>query len=217
MADVFEIWYNQLLVPWEGGIANRPLSADPGGLTNRGVTIATWKKYAPLLFGIPGTESTLLKITAEQAKRIAKEVYWNFYAIDTITNPAIQLLVAESVWGGGGYPSLGYPNGTNLQRAAQINADNAKNKNLFYTMLSKREAYLRSLPNAGANPGWFTRTLGGDKYGKLGLKDLVERYGLNTVTTVAIGATLVALAGVYLVVRAILMNNQSKKQRAMAA
>lgn len=206
MSDTFEIWYTKLLDPWEGELANRPPSADPGGLTNKGVTIATWKKYAPILFGIPGNEQTLLTITDAQAKRIAKEVYWNAFQIDKIKNPAIQILVAESSWGGGSYASLGYKSGTYLERAEQINADSQTDKNLFYTMLSKREAYLRSLPQAKYNPGWFTRTLGNDPYGRLGIKDLVEQYGLNTVVAVATGGTVLVFIGIFFLLRAILNN-----------
>ncbi|HYH02972.1 MAG TPA: glycosyl hydrolase 108 family protein [Bacillota bacterium] len=196
MDEYFNLWFGKLLEPWEGGIADRPLKDDPGGLTNRGVTIGIWKQYATKLFGIPGTEATLRQITAEQAKRIAYEIYWKAYSIDTITNPAIKILAAESVWGGGGYPSIGYRSGTFTQRANQINADNKTNPKLFDLMVQRRLSYLRSLKNYPVNArGWENRVMNGDKT-RLSLVQLVQKYALNNVAAVA-GISIVSLATLF--------------------
>ena len=192
MDSLFNLWYTHILTPWEGGIADRPLIDDPGGFTNKGVTIGVWREQAPKLFGIVGTEATLRNITKEQAQAIAYQTYWKFYGIDKIENSAIKLIVAESVWGGGGYSSLGYKSGTNSQRAAKINADSTKNPKLFDQLVQNRLTYLRSLKNYQANKnGWEKRVWKGDY--RLSLTQLVAKYKLNTVAKVAgislLGAT----------------------------
>lgn len=189
---LFDLWYTHILTPWEGGIADRPLIDDPGGFTNKGVTIKVWREQAPKLFGIVGTEATLRKITKEQALTIAYLTYWKFYGIDKINNPAIKILVAESVWGGGGYKSLGYGTGTTSQRIAKINADSTQNPKLFDQLVQKRLTYLRSLSNYKVNEGgWEGRVWKGDY--RLSLTQLVAKYKLNTVAKVAgislLGAT----------------------------
>jgi lysozyme family protein len=197
----FALWYSKILAPWEGGIADRPPKADPGGLTNRGVTIAVWREQAPKLFGIPGNENTLRQITKEQAIKIAYEVYWKFYAIDKISNPAIKILVADSVWGGGGYKSVGYPSGTYSQRAAQINADAARNSGLFNTMLNRRVAYLKSLDNYEANKnGWLNRLVYGDST-RASILQLAKQ-GLNT-TGAKVGLGVAGLVGLFFIGRAV--------------
>lgn len=196
MDEYFNLWYTHILAPWEGGIADRPLKDDPGGLTNRGVTIAVWKQYALKLFGIPGTEATLRQISKEQAKRVAYELYWKFYGIDAIKNPAIKILVADSVWGGGGYSSLGYKSGTNTQRAAQINKDNEVNKKLFDVLVERRLTYLRSLKNYAANKnGWENRVQNGDKT-RLSITQVVAKYGLNKIAAAA-GISLIGAVSLF--------------------
>lgn len=193
MDKYFQLWNKYILGPWEGGIADRPLKDDPGGLTNRGVTIKIWREWAPMLFGIQGNETTLRKLTEEQAQTVAYHVFWKYYGIDKINNPAIKLLIADSVWGGGGYPSLGYNKGTTAQRTAQINAESEKDPALFSKMVQRRLAYLRSLKNYEVNKnGWENRVWKGDKT-RLSLTQVVKKYSLNTVAAVAgislVGAT----------------------------
>lgn len=185
MDAVFELWNEYILTPWEGGIANRPLKDDPGGFTNKGVTIGIWREWAPKLFGIEGTETSLRKITVQQAKTIAYHVFWKFYGIDKVNNPALKLLIADSVWGGGGYPSLGYSSGNISQRIAQINTDSQNDPNLFDTMVQRRLNYLRSLKNYQANKnGWENRIWKGDSK-RLSLTQVVAKYNLNTLAAVA--------------------------------
>lgn len=209
MDAVFELWNEYILKEWEGGIADRPLRDDPGGLTNKGVTIAVWRQWAHKLFGITGNETTLRQITEAQAKRVAYEIYWKFYGIDKVTNPAIKLLLADSVWGGGGYNSLGYKTGTYAQRAAQINKDNQASPNLFTMLVQRRLAYLRSLSNYAVNKnGWENRVWKGDN-SRLSLTQVVTKYNLNTLTAGISLASAVALA---LIARAVYKKIKNKKK-----
>ena len=209
MDAVFELWNEYILKEWEGGIADRPLRDDPGGLTNKGVTIAVWKEWAPKLFGITGNETTLRQLTEAQAKRVAYEIYWKHYGIDKVTNPAIKLLLADSVWGGGGYSSLGYKSGTYAQRAAQINKDNQANPNLFNVLVNRRLAYLRSLKNYEVNKnGWENRVWKGDPQ-RLSLTQVVAKYKLNNA---AVGISLVSAVALALVARAVYKRMKNKKK-----
>ena len=67
----------QLFLDWiepkEGGVADRPRTADPGGLTNRGVTMPTLSAF----LGREATREELLALTREQAREIFSTMYWN--------------------------------------------------------------------------------------------------------------------------------------------
>ncbi len=59
----------------EGGFVNNP--ADPGGATNKGITIATFQKYGESLLAVEPTLENLKKLTDEQAGLIYEQIYWN--------------------------------------------------------------------------------------------------------------------------------------------
>ncbi|MGV3612278.1 MAG: glycosyl hydrolase 108 family protein [Fluviicola sp.] len=59
----------------EGGFVNNP--ADPGGATNKGITIATFKQYGESLLAVEPTLENLKKLTDEQAGLIYEQIYWN--------------------------------------------------------------------------------------------------------------------------------------------
>lgn len=68
--------FNRLLQPLlgiEGGVANRPLKADPGGLTNKGVTHAVYDAYREGK-GLPLQSVTLM--TGGEAVDIYQAQYW---------------------------------------------------------------------------------------------------------------------------------------------
>lgn len=183
MNKIFKIWLDEVVAPWEGGIADRPLIEDPGGFTNRGVTLKVWQEFAPKLFNITGNTDTLKKITVEQAERIAFEIYWKFYRIDSINNDAIKILVAESCWGGGGYRSLGYSLGSTKERISLINAQSQSNPKLFYELVEDRINYLKGLANFSKNPGWVPRVKTGDKE-RLSMVQVCEKYNFVDKTVI---------------------------------
>ncbi len=73
MADFQQ--YLPMLLKFEGGFVNDPL--DPGGITNKGVTLPVFKKNASRLLGVEGSVENLKKLSAEQAGKIYKVEYWD--------------------------------------------------------------------------------------------------------------------------------------------
>lgn len=76
------------LLKHEGGFVNDPV--DPGGATNKGVTFATFKLYAPDLLGIahPSVDD-LKQLTDQQAGKIYKKQYWDKVRGDAIDSQEI--------------------------------------------------------------------------------------------------------------------------------
>lgn len=64
-----------ITLPLEGGYVFD--KKDPGGETNRGITMLTFQRYAHPLLGIEPTSENLKAITVGQAAIIYKARYWN--------------------------------------------------------------------------------------------------------------------------------------------
>lgn len=69
----FDLYFPKLL-KHEGGYVNDPV--DPGGATNKGITMNTFKRYAKSLLGVEPTLENLKQLSDEQAKKIYKVIYW---------------------------------------------------------------------------------------------------------------------------------------------
>lgn len=67
----------------EGGFVDDP--DDPGGATNKGITLKTFQAYAHLV-GVEPTLANLKQITSEQAGIIYYEIYWKGIMGDQITD-----------------------------------------------------------------------------------------------------------------------------------
>ncbi len=63
------------ILKFEGGFVNDP--DDPGGATNKGITIGTFKRHAQTVLGIQPTLENLKNITDGQAGQIYELIYWN--------------------------------------------------------------------------------------------------------------------------------------------
>jgi len=63
------------LLKFEGGYVNDP--DDPGGATNKGITLKTFSTCANTLLGINATLDNLKALTDEQAGKIYKALYWD--------------------------------------------------------------------------------------------------------------------------------------------
>ncbi len=64
-----------MLLQFEGGYVNN--TSDPGGETNKGVTMAVFQTVALPLLSIQPTSENLKALTDEQAGIIYKSKYWN--------------------------------------------------------------------------------------------------------------------------------------------
>lgn len=77
---------------WEGGIVNHP--ADRGGLTNRGVTMATWRTYCKQR-GLSATERSLRAMTTEQWDEIFKTMYWDVCRADELDDQNVANMLVD--------------------------------------------------------------------------------------------------------------------------
>ena len=105
-----EQFFRDKILAHEGGYVNHP--NDPGGETNRGVTMDTWRRYSQRLFGIPATSETLRAITEEQAFRIYEEGYYKPSGADRLQDSNLGNMHADFTYNAGSRNS-----GRVLQRA----------------------------------------------------------------------------------------------------
>lgn len=89
----------ELLIPkilrWEGGLVNDP--DDAGGATNKGVTLATFRKF----YGADATVAQLKKITDEQWLHIFKVGYWDKFKADDITDQSVANMCVDWLYNSG--------------------------------------------------------------------------------------------------------------------
>lgn len=71
------------LLRFEGGFVDDP--DDPGGATNKGITMQTFSRCARDLLGVEPTLTNLRALTNEQAGKIYKPLYWDKVRGDAIT------------------------------------------------------------------------------------------------------------------------------------
>lgn len=92
--------YLPILLRFEGGFVNDP--DDPGGATNKGITLKTFQALGPTL-GIQDTRLEALKrISDDDAARLYKRHYWDALQADSIQlQPLADLLVDFYVNAGG--------------------------------------------------------------------------------------------------------------------
>lgn len=164
------------ILSWEGGYVNDP--CDAGGATNKGVTIATWKRqgYDKNGDGVIDVKDLKL-ITDSDACSILKKNYWDRWCADSIEDQSIANTLVDWVWGSGCY-GIKIP-----QQMLNVTADGivgpktirALNeqdpKEFFDKLSSRRRAYLESIcktrpANRKFLKGWLRR-LDSIQYGQL--------------------------------------------------
>ena len=91
-----------IIKEFEGGYVNHP--SDPGGATNSGVTIATFRS----VYGKDKTVKDLKNMSDEQWEYIFKSRYWDKWKGDSIEDQAIANLLVDWLWGSGIY-GIKYP------------------------------------------------------------------------------------------------------------
>ena len=98
MADL-KIFLPKIL-KWEGGFVNDP--ADPGGATNMGVTISTWRQVGYDKTGdglITAADIKLLTVT--DVEMVLRLFYWNRWKADQIQNQSVAEILVDWVWASG--------------------------------------------------------------------------------------------------------------------
>lgn len=82
-----------MLLRFEGGYVDDP--DDPGGETNKGVTMATFQNCSHELLGIDPTSDNLKALTDAQAGIIYKALYWNKIQGDAIALQDLANIVCD--------------------------------------------------------------------------------------------------------------------------
>ena len=81
----------------EGGFVNHP--NDPGGATNMGITMGTWKSQGYDKDGDGKIDVKDLKlITVDDVTKILKNNYWNRWFADQISSQAVANTLVDWVW-----------------------------------------------------------------------------------------------------------------------
>lgn len=80
------------ILKWEGGFVNDP--NDSGGATNKGVTLATFRRYK----GESATVDDLKAITDEEWTNIYKTMYWDKFKADEIKSQTVANLCVDWFW-----------------------------------------------------------------------------------------------------------------------
>lgn len=168
--------FADFVLSWEGGFVNNP--ADPGGATNKGITLATWQRRGRDLNGDGRIDVADLKlITDDDAKQIMRRYYWDKWKADQIKSQSIANILVDWVWGSGTY-GITIP-----QKLLGVSADGVVGpktlaaingqdpETLFKALKARREQHFRNI--AANNPssqqfltGWLRR-LDGIGYGYL--------------------------------------------------
>lgn len=91
------------LLKHEGGFVNDPV--DPGGATNKGVTMKTFQSYAKQYLGIEPTLENLKALTDAQAANIYKPLYWDEVRGDEIELQELANIVFDFQVNAGGSAS----------------------------------------------------------------------------------------------------------------
>jgi lysozyme family protein len=91
------------LLKHEGGFVNDPV--DPGGATNKGITMGTFERCAGQYLGIEPTVENLKALTDAQAGRIYKPLYWDKVRGDEIELQELANIVFDFQVNAGGNAS----------------------------------------------------------------------------------------------------------------
>jgi lysozyme family protein len=79
----------ELMLKSEGGFVNHP--SDPGGMTNLGVTKATWENWV----GRASDEAEMRGLTPEKVEPLYKKKYWDAVRGDEIENGGVAYLLFD--------------------------------------------------------------------------------------------------------------------------
>lgn len=146
------------ILKYEGGYVNHP--ADPGGMTNLGVTKRVWEEWT----GDPATEADMRALTPEMVGPLYKTRYWDAVRGDDLPS-GIDLCVFDAAVNAGVGRASKF-----LQQAVGVTADGQIGPKTVEATTAKpadeivakfcdlREAHYKSLPTfATFGKGWMRR------------------------------------------------------------
>lgn len=150
----------------EGGYVDHP--RDPGGATNKGVTLATFRRF----YGNSMTKADLKAITDEQLEKIYRTGYWDKCRCDDLPNGVDYVVFDQAVNSGPGRSAKwlqaavgervdGSIGDRTVEAALGQDADDTVN-----AMCDNRLAFLKSLSHwSSFGRGWSRRVAGVRAYG----------------------------------------------------
>lgn len=159
---------SRFILSHEGGFVNDP--HDRGGATNKGVTIATWRRvgYDKDGDGDIDVDDLRLISDADAVERVMRPHYWNRWQADAIRSQSVANILVDWVWASGSHGI------TRVQRMLGVKADgivgpktlaalNAQDPaKLFYRIKADRRRFIEGI--VAANPsqrrflkGWLAR------------------------------------------------------------
>lgn len=92
MADFFKFLPH--LLKFEGGFVDDP--HDPGGMTNKGVTLSVFKEYARPVINVEPSIESLKNLTDEQAAKLYKLLYWDHIQGDLIQFQPLAEIICDA-------------------------------------------------------------------------------------------------------------------------
>lgn len=163
--------YSGRLINLEKGFVDNP--NDSGGATKYGITLATWQEYGYDKNGDGKIDVEDLKlITPDDARKIAKNNYWDYFKADDIRNQSVAEFIVD--WG---YNSGKVSVARRIQRLLKLPVDgvfgkdtlktiNSNNqKNLFEALKDDRKKLIEAIVRAKPSQmefynGWMNRING---------------------------------------------------------